>query len=834
MNGKGIALVALVGLLVACGAAGQAVSGGPLVQGETTITVDAGKVVNRITPLMYGSGMEDVNHEVYGGIYAQMIFGESFEEPTNISPVRGWAMYGGGWTVEPTQLRVQSASGAKLVREALAFADGTVAVDVRVDDANGDNAGLILRVQNPRVGADTWTGYEISISPRNQAIILGRHQDNWQPLRSVPTALEVGRWYRLWVEMQGARLRIFLDDAATPMLEYTDTAPLPAGQVGIRTWQSNASFRNLKITTADGETADTFAPIDPANEKAVSGMWDPIITGTAQARFQLDRERPYNTAQSQVIEFGGGEGRVGVANRGLNRWGLTFREGRRYAGRLYLRAQSAGAKVTVALQSADGTKTYATRTLGPVGTDWQGFDLDLKPNATDTNARFALWLDSPGKVWVDQVYLAGTGEELFKGLPVRGDIGRMLQAQGLKMLRYGGLMNNAPGYRWKTMIGDRDKRPQYTGYWYPHTTNGFGIEEFVRFCRAVGFEPVVAIHIDETDQDAADLVEYLNGPATSEWGQKRAQNGHPAPYNVRYFEIGNEEGLPGTQEQYRAHYTHYLARFHALHKMMTAKDSRLQLIVAAWWRPEEPQIRRMVEELSGKAALWDVHVGGDGLRDGDEVDRTFTEMRRLFQEWSPGTTLKACVLEENGGRHDLQRALGHAHILNTTERHGDFVLMDSPANCLQPWLQNDNGWDQGQVFFTSSQVWGMPPFYAQQMAALHYLPLRVASEVRSPEDVLDVTATRSEDGKTLVLKAVNISARPLTTAIQITQWERITALAEVWTLTGQLNDRNSPTAPDAVRSKQTTFNGAAAQFSYEFPPYSYTILRLHGQAAKEK
>jgi alpha-L-arabinofuranosidase len=782
---------------------------------------------------MYGSGIEDVNHEVYGGLYAQMIFGESFEEPAPILPVRGWAMYGGEWTAEPTQLRVKPAAGAKLVREAPEVGDGIVAVDVRVDDAQGDNAGLILRVRNPRVGADTWTGYEVSISPRNQAVILGKHQDNWQPLQSVPALIAAGKWYRLRVEMQGPRLRIFLDDATTPVLEYSDTAaPLPAGRVGIRTWQSNASFRNLQITTAAGDTRDEFLPPPEPEEKTVSRLWDPIVTGEAQGRFRLDRTQPFNSLQSQMVEFRGGAGTVGVANRGLNRWGLTFRKGRRYAGRLYLRTGTPGAKVMVALQSGDGTKTYATRSLGPIETDWRRFEFDLRPDATDINARFALWLDRPGKVWVDQVYLSGTGDDLFAGLPIRGDIGRMLKEQGLKMLRYGGLMNNAPGYRWKQMIGDPDRRPQYTGWWYPYTTNGFGIEEFVRFCRAAGFEPVVAINIDETEQDAADLVEYLNGPATSEWGKKRAQNGHPKPYNVRYFEIGNEEGLPGTPDQYRAHYAHYLARFHALHPVMTAKDPSLQLIVAAWWRPDERLIRRMVEELSGKAALWDVHVGGDGLRDGDEVDRTFTQMRKLFQEWSPGTTLKACVLEENGGRHDLQRALGHAHILNTTERHGDFVLMDSPANCLQPWQQNDNGWDQGQVFFTSGQVWGMPPFYAQQMAARNYLPLRVASEVVSPEDDLDVTATRSEDGKTLVLKVVNLGPQPRKTTLQIARLQKVNPTAEVWTLTGRLEERNSPTEPNRIRSQQTKFAGAAETFAYEFPAHSYTILRLRGQTTE--
>ncbi len=244
-------------------------------------------------------------------------------------------------------------------------------------------------------------------------------------------------------------------------------------------------------------------------------------------RFAWDDNNPYNSAHSQKIEFLRGDGTAGVANRGLNRWGLSVRDGRTYAGRLYLRQASYDGKVTVALQSADGARTYAKQEVGPVGKDWARYDFSLKATADDANARFAVWIDKPGAVWVDQVYLSGTGDDLFHGLPMRADVGKMLVDEGLGVLRYGGSMVNAPEYRWKKMIGDRDRRPQYKGWWYPHSTNGFGIEDFVQFCRAAGFEPVFAINDEDTPEDAADLVEYLNGPATSEWGKRRAANGHP-------------------------------------------------------------------------------------------------------------------------------------------------------------------------------------------------------------------------------------------------------------------------------------------------------------------
>jgi alpha-L-arabinofuranosidase len=77
------------------------------------------------------------------------------------------------------------------------------------------------------------------------------------------------------------------------------------------------------------------------------------------------------------------------------------------------------------------------------------------------------------------------------------------------------------------MIGPRDRRPPYKGYWYPHSSNGWGIFDFLDLCEAAGFLPVVDLNMDETPQDLADFVEYANGPAGSEWGRRRARDGHP-------------------------------------------------------------------------------------------------------------------------------------------------------------------------------------------------------------------------------------------------------------------------------------------------------------------
>ena len=88
------------------------------------IRVDASQTAGRITPWMYGSCIEDVNHEIYGGLYDQKIFGESFEEPPATAKFEGWTAYGGGWMPDGTGCRVAADPGGKLVRDTPDFADG--------------------------------------------------------------------------------------------------------------------------------------------------------------------------------------------------------------------------------------------------------------------------------------------------------------------------------------------------------------------------------------------------------------------------------------------------------------------------------------------------------------------------------------------------------------------------------------------------------------------------------------------------------------------------------------------------------------------------------------
>src|SRR5579883_2265842 len=110
------------------------------------IRVEADTVLGRVSPYLTGACIEDVNHEIYGGLYSQMLFGESFQEPPRVSPVQGFAVHGGSWTLEGEELHGGAGDGPKLIREDLTLTKGEVGVEVFFVDRQAGNAGLILKV----------------------------------------------------------------------------------------------------------------------------------------------------------------------------------------------------------------------------------------------------------------------------------------------------------------------------------------------------------------------------------------------------------------------------------------------------------------------------------------------------------------------------------------------------------------------------------------------------------------------------------------------------------------------------------------------------------------
>ena len=810
---------------------------------SSRIIVRANKINNKVSPYTTGACLEDVNHEVYGGIYSQMIFGESFEEPGPIIPIDGFIYEGPGydtvnsivqWQVNENVLLAPDSRGAKLIANDIVISSGQVDVQVRFDGKSGGVAGLIVAVADTGFGADNFNGYEISLDAERQEVLFGEHRHNWQMHRQVKCPVKESVWHNLSVKIEKGRYQVFVD--GKKYIDFKDDTPLAGGMVGLRTFGRPAKFRNLQVHTPNGSLKLPFKYSKINTGDQVSKMWTAVRRGSVSGRFSLEMKNTYNGSQSQRITKESGDGSIGIANSGLNHRGMCFMPAKEYEGMIIARSDKPVA-LTLTLESNNGDKSYGKTSVKVTDSDWQKLEFKLDSKGQDACGRFVIALEDAGSVDIGYCFLQPGQWGLFKGQPVRADVAQGLIDQGITILRYGGCMANAAEYRWKKMVGPHYQRPPYRGWWYSYSSNGWGIIDFMNFCEAAGFEYVPDFNIEETGDDMADFIEYAKGDVSTEWGAKRAADGHPEPYDLKYLQFGNEETVGD----------HYLERFKEVSKAIWEADPDVILIVGDFAYNEHitdpynfggaPRITSLAAHREilklAKAAnrpIWfDVHIWNGHPRQPDTLENGlgFKSYIKQLEKIANGAEFKVCIFEENANNHRLSRGLGHAHAINEIQRLEHEMPILCSANCLQPDGNNDNGWDQGLLFLDQCKVWGQSSYYVTQMISESYQPYCIESYVDSYMNSLDVTACINKDGKQLSLRVVNLDRWDIETKIDFMSYQP-SGRAEIVQIKGKLNDRNTAENSDnivPVKSALAIENGSEA-LSYTFPAHSYTIINL--------
>jgi hypothetical protein len=227
-----------------------------------------------------------------------------------------------------------------------------------------------------------------------------------------------------------------------------------------------------------------------------------------------------------------------------------------------------------------------------------------------------------------------------------------------------------------------------------------------------------------------------------------------------------------------------------------------------------------------RGEVWfDVHVGTDGPRFDSTLSGAFSFIDAL-EKIAGGAKFKVVIFELNAGNHCMRRALANALTIQAVERDGRIPIVTS-ANGLQPDGQNDNAWNQGLLFLNPSQVWLQPPGYVTQMFSRNYLPKLVPCQVSGADDRLDVNAKRSDDGRTLVIQAVNPSDQAVPAEIHLVGFVPGKKAAQVTELSGPLTAKNKAAQPKAVvpQDRQWQHRLRDGRAAYAFPPHSITIIK---------
>ncbi len=772
---------------------------------EAQLTLQTGKVVNKIDEKIYGHFLEHIYHSVNGGLWGDLVWNRTFEQNS-----------AGRWSVEDNCI-VQKSLDDNL-RMPLGDAGWTNYEYSLEACKTGGSEGFLIPF---RVKGDTefyWANFG---GWGNKRHAIERSLPNGQGKRVVGPELdgqiETGRWYQIKVRCEGPKIQVFLDGKQT--MEINDPEGPQGGQVGVGTWNTQAKFRNLKVTALDGKTLLEGVPTELANQPAKILHWESFGPG----KVAVDAKEPLNSQYSVKIESGAQE--TGVAQSKI-----CVEKGKGYEGSLWARGDATGS-VTVRL--LDGKTVLAEKKLGAVKKEWGELPFTLSPSASTADATLQVAVNGKDAIWLDQVSLMPT--EWKKEGGFRPDLVKAVAGLKPPIIRWPGGCFASP-YRWKDGVGPQHKRGIYPrSIWDDQDVNSYGTDEFLAMCRKVGAEPLIVVNIGTKEWNGPDAkredflkevlawMEYCNGPADSEWGRQRAANGHPEPYNVKYWEIDNETWHMKAED--------YAAEVNIFAEAMRKAYPDIRLLACgsngygdggnglAW-------NATLIERSADKFDYLSIHNYEDPQRfdDGARAYEAFFRKTGDLIAKSKNPNLKIYVSEWNAQTTDWRTGLYAGGILNAFERCGDFLEIGGPALFLRHVTAT--GWDNAFINFDQKGWFPAPNYVVMQLWRNAYAPKRLALDGETKG--LNCAASQSEDGKTAYLKAVNPTDKPVTVALKVEGAAPAKAAMQV-VAPGALKARNTLEKPDAVKAAEgkVTLEGGVARF--EMPAYSAAVVTLSGK-----
>jgi alpha-N-arabinofuranosidase len=460
-----------------------------------------------------------------------------------------------------------------------------------------------------------------------------------------------------------------------------------------------------------------------------------------------------------------------------------------------------------------------------------------------------------GGLWV------GPGSAIPNDAGLRLDVLHALQRIHVPVLRWpGGCF--ADDYHWADGVGPVANRPRRFNAWWGHDVedNSFGTGEFLRLCQLLGAKPYLAGNVGSgTPAELKDWVEYCNFPGDTTLARRRAADGHPAPYDVRYWGVGNESWSCGgnmTPEEYAGHFN----RFAAFLSTFTREPTRMPLYLVACGpnRNDLDWTRRFFGRLGGYFNDWALHgygahyyAGTAGtateftndqwyhlLHNATGAEQLIVEQRAAMDEFPRGKGV-GLILDEWGTWHPPTAGTAANHLwqqntlrdgvvaaltLDLFNRHADKLAMANiaqVANVLQAMVLTDG---DRMALTPTYHVFDL---YQHHQAGTSVRTDIACGEVRFAKDgavaKLPILAGSAsvKDGQ-LTLSVVNVHA---TWPIEATIGLSGRALADVTVDTladDDLAAHNTFDAPDRLTPRRTTppFTG-----THTFPPASVTVIR---------
>ncbi|MBR5686820.1 MAG: alpha-N-arabinofuranosidase [Prevotella sp.] len=542
-------------------------------------------------------------------------------------------------------------------------------------------------------------------------------------------------------------------------------------------------------------------------------------------------------------DFNGWTG-YGIQNDGFN--GISVKAGEKYNVSAFLRNVGGEAKkVRVALIEQQqgwgkGPKLLADVEWDVNNTQWQKFEATLTAAETSQKAALQILVLNVGTLDVDQVSLMP--QDTYKGHGMRKDLAQALADLHPKFMRFpGGCVVHGGGdgfwdtYRWKTTVGPKEQRRGLKNTWGYHQSMGLGYYEYFQFCEDLGMQPVPILpcgvncqgtnggwgmknqaqdcvpmdQMDEWVNDALDLIEWANGDVNTKWGRIRAEAGHPAPFNLKYLGLGNEERIS----------PEFIERFKYIYERVTKAHPEIVIVGTAGpgSHPGNPDYEngwKLADELG--MPIMDEHY---------YEPRDYFLKSRQYDKYPRDRKTKVYLGEYAAKDKKLIDALAEGLYLLHVEKNGDVVCMTSYAPLFA--RRDNTNWNPDLIYFDNERPYLTCSYYVQQMfgksAGNYYYGDCVSIE--NGTDLQGQSVVLNTKTRQLFVKICNAGDEAKKANIDLSRFKGMKAQAVKTVISGQAQDENNYDA-QPIQPKEENVK-VSKKMTLDIAPYSFTMLQIN-------
>jgi len=530
---------------------------------------------------------------------------------------------------------------------------------------------------------------------------------------------------------------------ARPSLAGTATIEVQTGKLGpaFSPTMHGIFFEDINYA-ADGGLYAELVQNRSFEHREKLYSWQEVNRGGA-GELAIAAEQPVHPNNPNYLRLkitSPGEG-FGVANSGFD--GIAVEQGKEYLFAVHARSPGGYAGELVArLEDATG-KTIGECRFKRIGPRWERQEARITSQATTDQARLVLLATGSGTLDLDVVSLFP--KDTFNGRRngLRADLAQLLADMKPGFMRFpGGCIVEGTDfqnmYRWKDTIGEIWERKENWNLWSnresPHyyQTYGLGFFEYFQFCEDIGAEPVPILncgmccqarrgpHVALAElqpfvQDALDLVEFANGPVTSEWGAKRAAMGHPKPFNLKLMGVGNEQWQQDYFDRYDIFYKALKAKHPEVELITTAgPQASDDLFYFAWNKFRSGTPADVVDEHYYRPPQWFL----------ENVDRYDSYDRK-----GPKVFAGEYAAHDSNRRNNQRSAVAEAAFITGLWRNAEVVTMAAYAPLFAK--VGHVQWRPDLIWFDNTRSYGSPSYYVQAMYARNrpdaVLPVKVSA-----------------------------------------------------------------------------------------------------------